>query len=97
MNDPIKTIIPGSFADLMSQSPPPSIVKHEKHMQKTKTPTKTILKNSVKEVQSGQTPQQYTEDFSLPHKEIDKVKHDVMTSSLREVNYRVWKDTIEDT
>jgi hypothetical protein len=53
MNDQIKTTIPGSFADLMSQSPPPPIVKHEKTRQKTKALTKTVPKNPVKEVQSG--------------------------------------------
>jgi len=97
MNDQIKTTIPGSFADLMSQSPPPPIVKHEKPRQKTKTPAKTVPKNPVKEVQGGQIPQQHTEDFSLTHKEMNEVNHNVTTSPLREVTFRVWKDTIENT
>src|SRR5450759_20742 len=77
--------------------PTPSIVKHEKTRQKTKTPTKTVHQNPVKEVQSGQIPQQHPEDFSLTHKEMNEVSHNVTTSPLPEVTFRVWKDTIENT
>jgi hypothetical protein len=77
--------------------PPLPIIKHEKTRQKTKTPAKTVPKNTAKEVRGGQISQQQPEDFALTHEGMNGVNHDVTTSPLHEVTFRVWKDLIENT
>jgi len=76
---------------------PLPIGKPEKTRQETRIPAKAVTKNTVKEVRGRQPPQQHIEGTSLPHKEMNEVNHNVTTSSLREVNLRVWKDTVENT
>ena len=76
---------------------PPPIIKPETIIQKTKPPVKSISGNPVKKVQSGQINQPHTEPVSLTHKETSELNHEVTTSSLHEINFRVWKDTIENT
>jgi len=97
MSDPIRLTVPGSFAELMSQSPPPSIHKHEKMRPRAEIPAKAVTKSSGKEALDGQIPRQANEDTSSTQKKINGINHNVATSSLHEVTLRVWKDTIENT
>jgi hypothetical protein len=95
MIDQTKPTIPGSFAELMSQSP--SITKNENTIQRIETPVKGNFNHSVKKAQKNQIPQQIDEALLPIHKERNEVNHNVTTSSLHEVPYRVWKDAIENT
>jgi hypothetical protein len=97
MNNPIKSTIPGSFAELMSQSPAPTFAKPENPEQTIAAPVKENPDHSVKKILQDQISQQHDETHSVTHKGMSERKHNVVTSSLHEVNFRVWKDTIENT
>jgi len=71
--------------------------KPKKIVHKAKKSINTISENLVKKAQDSQITQQQTENIPLLHKEMKEVNPNVMTSSLHEVNFRVWKDTIENT
>ena len=97
MNTPIKSTTPGSFAELMSQSPAPAFAKPENPEQTIAAPVKENPDPSIKKVHKKRIPRQNNEIPSSTHKGMNEVKPDVTTSSLHEVNFRVWKDTIENT
>jgi hypothetical protein len=89
----------GGASLFFSKSPitPLSSDKPEETVQKVKTPAKTALKKPAKEVRVNPILQRQAEDSSLTHKGKNEVNHNVTTSSLHEVSFRVWKDTIENT
>jgi hypothetical protein len=89
----------GGASLFFSKSPitPLSSDKPEKTIQKSKAPTKSALKNPAKENRVSLILHQHAGDSSLTHKGTNEVNHNVTTSSLHEVSFRVWKDTIENT